>query len=46
MKKIASLLVLMMVVASLSACVPGKKKSYIRIKCPTCGYEFDSPSEE
>lgn len=45
MKRILSLAVLLLMTLSLSACAPGGKKSYQRVKCPACGYEFDTPAQ-
>lgn len=46
MKKSLSLLMLIVLAVSLSACTPAKEgKSYQRIKCPSCGYEFESPQK-
>lgn len=45
MKKLVSWLVVSLFAISVAACAPAEKKSYLRLKCPACGYEFDSPRE-
>lgn len=42
MKKIVSVLLVAMFVLSLSACAT-KKNDKVRVKCPSCGYEFEAP---
>jgi hypothetical protein len=43
--KMASLLTVLMLVASLTACATPRDTDTTRIKCPACGYEFDTPKE-
>lgn len=44
MKALASMILLVLLTVSLTACAaPGTKKP-LRVKCPACGYEFDTPS--
>jgi hypothetical protein len=43
--KMASLLTVLMLVASLTACATPRDTETTRIKCPACGYEFDTPKE-
>lgn len=45
MKKTLVLLLSALLAVGLLACTPGGKKSYLRVKCPSCGYEFDAPSK-
>jgi uncharacterized lipoprotein YehR (DUF1307 family) len=46
MKKTLSLLTLMILAVSLLACTPAKEsKTYLRVKCPSCGYEFEAPQK-
>jgi hypothetical protein len=42
--KTASLLTVLMLVASLTACATPRDET-TRVKCPACGYEFDAPRE-
>jgi ABC-type oligopeptide transport system substrate-binding subunit len=46
MKRILSMLVAMVIALSLAACAttPSHKHSYKQIKCPACGYQFDTPT--
>ncbi|HKJ04177.1 MAG TPA: hypothetical protein VJ974_01160 [Geopsychrobacteraceae bacterium] len=41
MKKIASWSVLVMVALTLTACAASTSGESQRVKCPSCGYEFD-----
>ena len=41
MKKLISCILLVIVALSFSACSSLKKDSPLKIKCPSCGYEFD-----
>ncbi len=41
MKKLISSILLAIVVLSFAACTSLKKESPVKIKCPSCGYEFD-----
>lgn len=43
--KTASLLTVLMLVASLTACATPRNDETTRIKCPSCGYEFETPRE-
>lgn len=45
MKNFVSWLLVSLLALSLAACAPAEKKSYLRLKCPACGYEFDRPAE-
>jgi len=46
MKRSLSMLLTMLVALSLAACAtPKDKHSYKQIKCPACGYQFDTPAE-
>jgi hypothetical protein len=42
MKKLISLVLLVLFAVSVSACAPAKKEK-TRVKCPACGYEFEVP---
>ncbi|WP_432821916.1 hypothetical protein [Trichloromonas sp.] len=42
MKKLVTLLMVMVLAVSLSACATTKGGA-AKIKCPACGYEFDGP---
>jgi len=45
MKRILSVLLAMLMALSLAACAtPAGKHSYKKVKCPACGYQFDSPA--
>ncbi len=41
MKKLMNWSILLLVLFSLTACVAATNKDPIRVKCPSCGYEFD-----
>ncbi|WP_155890862.1 hypothetical protein [Desulfuromonas sp. TF] len=43
--KTASLLTVLMLLASLTACATPRDSETTRIKCPACGYEFEAPRE-
>lgn len=43
MKKALGLLLMVLFVASLTACA-AKQGEVQRVKCPACGYEFDAPA--
>ena len=43
MKKLVSLLLLVLFAVSVTACAPMTKQDKSRVKCPACGYEFDVP---
>jgi len=46
MREFVSWVLVSVLALSLAACAPAeKKKSYLRLKCPACGYEFDRPTE-
>ena len=45
MKRLISFVLVAMLAVSLSACAGMGKKETTRVKCPACGYEFDSPTE-
>jgi hypothetical protein len=45
-KVISSALVGMVVVATLTACAAPRKAEATRVKCPSCGYEFDAPAQD
>jgi hypothetical protein len=42
MKKLISLLLMVMFAISVVACAPMTKET-TRVKCPACGYEFEAP---
>ena len=42
MKQFVALLLASFLVISLTACAGGSAKQSVRVKCPACGYEFDS----
>jgi hypothetical protein len=44
MKKLVSLLMMVLLALSLTACATGGKDK-VRTKCPACGYEFDAPTQ-
>ncbi|HXV20619.1 MAG TPA: hypothetical protein VD811_06495 [Desulfuromonadales bacterium] len=47
MKHTLSILLAMLFTLSLAACAtPAHKHSYQSVKCPSCGYQFDSPAEK
>ena len=43
MKKLISLVLMVMFTVSLAACAPAGKQGTTRVKCPACGYEFEAP---
>lgn len=43
MRKLAVVLLMMSLLATLAACATTSSKDKVRIKCPACGYEFDAP---
>jgi len=43
--KATSLLTALLLVVSLAACAMTPKEGGTRVKCPACGYEFDTPVE-
>lgn len=45
MNRLISFVLLAILALSLSACAGVGKKETSRVKCPACGYEFDSPRE-
>jgi len=45
MKGLISFLLLAVLALSLSACAGVAKQGTSRVKCPACGYEFDTPKE-
>jgi len=45
MKGLISVVLLAVLALSLSACATTGKQGTSRIKCPACGYEFDTPKE-
>lgn len=45
MKKFVTWLLVSLFALSVAACAPAEKQSYLRLKCPACGYEFDGPKE-
>jgi hypothetical protein len=45
MKKLAYLLVAILLSVSLTACATTSGSEPVKVKCPACGYEFDSPLE-
>ncbi len=47
MKKLASLLLTLLLVAALSGCAMSRTgmKEGAKVKCPACGYEFNMPSD-
>jgi hypothetical protein len=46
MKRLISIVLLAVLALSLSACAGMGKKETSRVKCPACGYEFDTPKEQ
>jgi predicted small secreted protein len=44
MKKLVTLLIVTVLAVSLSACATTQGGA-AKIKCPSCGYEFDAPVE-
>jgi len=45
MKKLMNWSILLLMVVSLSACATMGEKKMTKVKCPSCGYEFDVPVE-
>ncbi len=45
MKKMVSVLLVAMFALSFAACAPMEKDEKIKVKCPACGYEFETPVE-
>jgi hypothetical protein len=45
MKRLISFVLLAVLALSLCACAGMGKKETSRVKCPACGYEFDTPKE-
>jgi len=45
MRKTLATLLACLLALSLGACASTKKEEQIRIKCPSCGYEFMAPSK-
>jgi len=45
MKGLISVVLLAVLALSLSACAATGKQGTSRVKCPACGYEFDTPKE-
>lgn len=45
MKKVVALLLFALFSVAVFACAPAGKKSYLRLKCPACGHEFDAPAK-
>jgi hypothetical protein len=45
MKRLISFVLLAVLALSLSACAGMGKQGTTRVKCPACGYEFDTPKE-
>jgi hypothetical protein len=43
MKKLISLVLLVLFALSVAACAPMGTKEKTRVKCPACGYEFEVP---
>jgi len=44
MKKLISFAMVAMLALSLTACAGMGKKESMRVKCPACGYEFQTPA--
>ncbi len=44
MKKLVTLLIVMVMAVSLSACT-ATKGGAAKVKCPACGYEFSTPAD-
>ena len=42
MKKLITLVLMVLFAASVVACAPAKAEK-TRVKCPACGYEFEAP---
>lgn len=45
MKKLMSWSILVLMMVSLSACAATTAKKTTKVKCPSCGYEFEVPVE-
>jgi Flp pilus assembly protein TadD len=45
LKRLISFVLLAVLALSLSACAGTGKQGTTRVKCPACGYEFDTPKE-
>ncbi len=45
MKQLFSMLLVVLVALSLTACAGMGKKESAPVKCPACGYEFDAPTK-
>jgi len=45
MKRFLSLLVAVVLACSLAACATTKEPSQVKVKCPSCGYEFNAPAQ-
>ncbi len=45
MKRLMNWSVLLLMVLSLSACATTTAKKTTKVKCPSCGYEFEVPHE-
>jgi hypothetical protein len=45
MKKITALLLVAIFSVTVFACTPAAKKSYLKVKCPACGHEFEKSVE-
>lgn len=43
MKKLMTLVMVTMLALSISACATMKGGEKARVKCPACGYEFETP---
>jgi len=43
MKKLAALALTVMLALSLAACATSKGGGTMKVKCPACGYEFETP---
>ena len=46
MKRLASVVMVVLLAALLSACATTGKQDAPRVKCPACGYEFKAPAGE
>lgn len=44
MKRFVSVLLVAMFALSFAACAPKAKEEQMRVKCPACGYEFETPA--
>ncbi len=46
MQRTLSILLAILITLSLAACAtPSHEHSYKKIKCPACGYQFDTPAK-